>query len=125
MCDEMMVLESAARTATTNSAEIVNLVGARGIALYLDVTAVDATPNISAVSIQVPVGSVWHTLYSFGSLTCGTTGVRAFCVHPGAASAASWTAAPLQGPLPRSFRVSVTHDDVDAITYSLRAEMLP
>jgi len=125
MCDEIMVLQSAARTAPTNSAEILNLMGARGILLYLDVSAVVSTPNLSAVSLQVPVGASWQTVYTFGSLTCATTGMRTFCIHPGAASAASWTAAPLQGPLPRRFRIVVTHDDADSITYSLRADLVP
>ena len=125
MCDEVVLLPSAARTVTANSARVDNVTGAMGIAIYLDVTAVAATPNLSAVTVQVPVGDAWHPIYTFGSLTIATTGVRAFCIHPGAASAASWTAAPLQGPLPRSFRVAVTHDDDDSITYSLRAELLP
>jgi hypothetical protein len=125
MCDEMMVLESAARTATTNSAEIVNLVGARGILLYLDVTAKAASPNISAVSIAVPVGATWKVVYTWGSLSIADVSQSTFCVYPGAASAASWTAAPLQGPLPRRFRVTVTHDDADSITYSLRADLVP
>jgi hypothetical protein len=118
-------LESAARTATTNSAEIVNLVGARGILLYLDVTAKAASPNISAVSIAVPVGATWKVVYTWGSLSIADVSQSTFCVYPGAASAASWTAAPLQGPLPRRFRVTVTHDDADSITYSLRADLVP
>lgn len=122
--DEVVVLPSAARTASTNSDELTNH-GQRGIALYIDVTAV-SSGSISTVAIQAPNPSgTWTTLYSFGTLSIGSTGTHALCVYPGAASAASWKSAPLQGPLPRRFRVAVTNADSNSITYSVRADLLP
>lgn len=98
---------------------------ARGLALYLDVTAVAATPNISAVAVQASFpGGLWRTIASWTGLSISGVSQNAFLLYPGAASAGGWTAAPVQGVLPSQYRVAVTHDDADSITYSLEAEEL-
>lgn len=122
--DAVTVLASEARTATATSEVVRNGLGARGVMLLLNVTAQTDTPNISALALQVKVGSTWTTVYSFTGLTINAAGQKTFLIYPGAASAAGWTAAPLQGPCPGEFKIVVTHDDADSITYSLTAEFL-
>lgn len=122
--DEITVLTSAARTASVNSEEFRND-GQRGIAIYIDVTAA-SSGSITTVAIQAPNPSgTWETIYSFGTLGINAQATHALCVYPGAASAAGWLSAPLQGPLPRRFRIAFTHADGNSITYSVRADLLP
>lgn len=121
--DANTILGSEARTATATSGTITNAVGL-GMILKLDVTAVTATPNLSAIAVEMAVGSGWLKVYEWTGLTIATVSKSAFLLYPGAASAGSWTAAPLQGVCPRTFRVVVTHDDADSITYSLDAEFV-
>lgn len=122
--DALPVLASTARTATATSAAFRNGRSARGMMLLLNVSAVTATPNLSAIAIQVKVGSTWTTIYSWTGLIIATTGQRTFLLHENNADAASWTAAPIQGPVPYEMKVVVTHDDADSITYQLDAEFL-
>lgn len=88
---------------------------ARGIALWLNVSAIGGTAAITTIAIQGKdlISGSYLTMYSFGSLAITSTGLRGFLIYPGAASAASWTAAPLQGPIPRVWRVVTTLTGTD------------
>jgi hypothetical protein len=122
---EQIAIPSAARTAAATGATLTNN-WAKGLALLVDVTAVGGSPgSITSVNVQVLIGTSWKTIYAFTSLTLNVIGQSAFCIYPGAASAASWTAAPLQGPVPRHLRVTTTHADANSITYSVTAVNLP
>ncbi|MFI0608485.1 MAG: hypothetical protein ACH37Z_11450 [Anaerolineae bacterium] len=124
MIDEQLILPLEARTTTAmGTSAAFRARAGRGLVLLIDVTAKASTPNISAVAIQVkgPAGT-WATVYTWTGLTIADAGLFKFCVYPGAASAATWTAAPLQGPIPaRDLRVVLTHDDTDSITYAVAA----
>jgi len=119
---EVIVLASAARTGDTNSADQVNY-NARGIALLLDVTAVGSPAGqIDAINVQAKIGSNYVTVYSFGTLTINATGQHAFLVYPGAATAGSWKMAPVQGIIPKNWRIQIDHaNETDSITYSIVA----
>ena len=119
---EAIVLASAARTGDTNSADQVNY-NARGMAILLDVTAVGSPAGqIDAINVQAKIGSNYVTVYSFGTLTINAAGQHAFLVYPGAATAGSWKAAPVQGIIPRNWRLQVDHaNETDSITYSIVA----
>jgi hypothetical protein len=115
---EVTALSSAERTGDTQSSDLTNY-GWAGIAILLDVTAVDSG-QIDAITVQAKVGSSYVDIYSFSSLTINSTGQSAFLIHPGAVDAGSWTAAPLQGVIPRNWRLSVDHaNETDGITYSI------
>lgn len=119
---EAIVLASAARTADTDSADQINY-NAKGLALLLNVTAV-SSGQINGLLIKARVGSSYVTIYQFTSLAISTTGQRAFLIYPGAASAGSWTAAPLQGVIPRNWRLTVDHNDANSITYDVVASYI-
>ena len=120
---EFTALSSAARTTTTSSSELTNRNG-RGIAILLDVTAV-SSGQITGIDVRVPLPSgAFATIYSFGTLSITTTGQRAYLIYPGAASAGSWTATPIQGPIPRRFVVRVNHQDSNSITYSVTVSVI-
>jgi len=121
---DITALASGARTATTTSASLTNY-NARGMTIQLDVTAVGAPAGtITLIEVLTLVGTTEVVLYSFDIVDLGAIGTRHLLVYPGAASAASWSVAPLQGPVPRTFRIRATHLDANSITYSIVCSMI-
>lgn len=111
---EGTALASAARTASTQSADIVNYNG-RGVLVFVDVTAVTATPSITvAIEGKDPVSGKYFTLLTGAALTAVST--QLLVVYPGVTETAN---ADVATPLPRTWRVNVTHADADSITYSI------
>lgn len=120
---EFEALPSAARTATTNSGDLTNP-GARGAMIFVDVTAFAATPDVD-VSVEGKDPSSGNYVI-LGVSTAGitdVTGVGTYCyiiypedlTIPGSAEPLDlWTL-----PLPRTWRVVMTHNDADSITYSV------
>jgi hypothetical protein len=123
---EDIALPSVARTAAATGALLTNM-QARGILLLVDITAVGGSPgSITSVNVQAQIGANYKTIYAFtGLTTLNAVGQFAFCIYPGAASAGSWQAAPIQGPMPRHFRVTTTHADANSTTYSVTVVYLP
>jgi hypothetical protein len=125
LTQEAIALPSVARTAAATGATLLNQ-GARGILLLVDITAVGGSPgSITSVNVQALICTSWKTVYAFTGLTLNSISQAAFCIYPGAASAGSWQAAPLQGPIPRHFRVTTTHADANSTTYSVTVVYLP
>lgn len=116
---EETILASAARTATTNSADFTNY-NSKGAQFIVDVTAIAATPSIT-VNIQGkdPVSSNYYTLLT--SVAISTVSTTILKVYPGIGAVANSAASDI---LPRTFRVSVTHADADSITYSIGAALV-
>lgn len=113
---EATVLASAARTTTTNSADLVNH-NACGVIVTIDVTAVTATPSVTfAIQYKDTLsGQYKQILISAAISTVSTT---TLVVYPGVTAAANLAAS---HPLPRVWRVVATHGDADSITYSVSA----
>ena len=113
------ILSSAARTATTSSADFTNL-NARGGHFFVDVTAVTATPSI-VVNIQGkdPVTDTYYNILVATAITA--TGTAVLKVYPNGTAIAGGAASDV---LPRTYRVSVTHADTDSITYSIGASLV-
>lgn len=107
-------LASAARTATTNSSDLTNY-DARGVRVWVNVTAVTDTPSIT-VSIQDkdPISGTYTSILTSAAIT-GVSLTR-LTVYPGMTAAANVAASE---PLPRTWRVAATHADADSITYSV------
>ena len=116
---EETILASAARTATTNSADFTNY-NARGAHFIVDVSAIAATPSIT-VTIQGkdPISSNYYDILVSSALTA--TGTTILKVYPGIGQVANGAASDI---LPRTFRVSVAHADTDSITYSVGAALV-
>lgn len=112
-------LASAARTASTNSADLVNY-NHQGAHFIIDVTSVTDSPSITpTIEGKCPVSGVYYTILTGSSInSVGTTVLK---VHPGIAGVANAAANDI---LPRIFRISVAHADTDSITYSVGVNLV-
>jgi len=116
---EVTVLASAARTSTISSADQTNHNG-RGVRVYVNVTAVAATPSIVVtVEGKDPVSGVYTEILASAAIT--GTGMTVLAVYPGCAAVANAVA---NVALPRTWRVTATHADTDSITYSVGASVI-
>jgi hypothetical protein len=123
---EVTVLDSEERTATTTSADIVNLgenLNVKGAYVFLDVTGVETTPLVT-LSIQAidPVSGDYATVFA---ATTGVSSTVTYLVYPGVGSATDGISQTRSYPLPAGWRVSVAHQDADPITYSVGALLIP
>lgn len=111
---EGTALASAARTTSTQSADLTNYNG-RGVRVWLDVTAITATPSITlAIEGKDPASGKYKTMLTGAAVT--TVSTNEYVVYPGVTETANVDAST---PLPRTWRVNVTHGDADSITYSV------
>jgi len=122
------LLASAARTATTTSADQTNKgenLNVRGVLVTLDVTAITATPSIT-LSIQAkdPASGKYEALLT-ASAAVTATGTHSYLVYPGAGSASGDVTQVAGFVLPNTWRISVAHGDTDSITYSAGGMLLP
>lgn len=115
-----IVLTSAARTATVDSATFQNY-NARGAHFVINVSAITATPSI-VVKIQgqdpANLTSFYDILVSSAITTTGTTILK---VYPGISTIANAAASDI---LPWGWRVRVEHADTDSITYSVAGNLV-
>lgn len=111
---EVAALASAARTASVNSADLVND-NARGVRIVIDVTALALTPSVifTVVGKDVLSGKYTAILTSAAITAVGTT---TLIVYPGVTPAANLA---VSHPLPRLWRLEAAHGDADSITYSV------
>jgi hypothetical protein len=113
--DNITVLASAARTTTQTQADQTNY-NHRGILVVLDVTV----PGTGSITVEIdgkdPVSGKYYALLTGAAVTTTTTNV--YRVYPGLTAAANATASDV---LPRTWRVKVTHNNANSITYSVGA----
>jgi len=117
----MVILPSAARTATPTIENFTNSGRYRGMILVIDVTAAADTPSV-VFTIQgvMPVSTKKYTILASSAITgTGTTVLR---VYPGATAA---TNAAANDVLPAVWTLSAVHADADSITYSVECHLLP
>jgi len=119
---DMTLLASAARTATTNSAPQTNQ-NARGVLVYLNVTAASGTGGLRlAVQAQDPVSGNYININLLPTAVTAT-GLTAYLIYPGSSQAGNLTQA-TAALLPRSWRVQVTANDSSSYTYSVGASLI-
>lgn len=114
---EITPFASAAYTATQTAA--FTNAGARGVILTFDVT-VDPASAIVVLTIeyQDPASSKWEILLTAPAISA--VGTTSYLLYPGASETESSAITLSIGyPLPRSWRVNMTHTDGDSITYSV------
>lgn len=114
-----IVLASAARTATVNSADFSNY-NFKGLHLTVNVSSITATPSI-VVNLQGkdPISGTYYTLLSSTAITA--TGLTVLKICPGIAPIVNRATSDI---LPLTWRVNVTHGDADPITYSIGASLV-
>lgn len=114
---EGTALASAARTATANSADISN-VNARGVMVFLNVTAASGTGGLVVrVQAKDPVSGQYMNINA-APTAITANGSTLYIVYPGSSGtgAAALSTAMV---IPRTFRISVTHNDASSYTYSV------
>ncbi len=125
-----VLLASAARTATTSSANI-SVGNASGVILYLNVSAASGTGGIklrinavdqlsgnavAGYSANTSILAVGQVMLAFGKGLGNINNVTASGVG---------ATATIGFPVPASFRVDVVHSDASSYTYSLNYETIP
>lgn len=100
------IYSSAARTATPTAVTFA-MRHHSTLRLYVDVTAIAATPSITVtVDVQDPASGKWVTVLTSSAIT--TVSTNALTVVTGLAG---------------TVRVTVTHADADSITYTVGAHL--
>lgn len=119
---ETTALASSARTASTNSSDLTNY-NSRGVVLTIDATANTSTAGITvAIKYKCSLSGKYVTLLTSATLFASSaTGTVSLVVYPGATVSANLAAS---APLPRVWRVEVTHGDASSITYSISANYI-
>lgn len=115
---EATLLASASRTATVTSATVTNH-NARGVLLCLNISVAPGAQTLTpAVQWVEPTSAATPTLATFP--TVSSVGTVAYLLYPGAAETVAVTNLETQAlPLPRSWRLVVTHSAAGAWTYSV------
>ena len=117
------VFTSAARTATSTSAEVRSgLAGGeghtKGLALVIDVTAVTSTPSVVFTLEVATGGAAFAVIATSAALTLANT-AACLVIHPDVANDVANFAD--QGPMRTRWRLVATHGDSDSITFSVIA----
>lgn len=109
-------LASAARTATPGAGAVIRHFAAKGITVFLNVTAIGAAPSIT-VSIEAidPINLTTGVALLTSAAITGV-GLTRLVVYPGLLAAANLRA---NDVLPKTFRFNFTHANADSITYSV------
>jgi len=121
------LLSSAARTATTSSADQTNY-NHRGVAVFLNVTANPGGVETLTVSIECKnsLGVTYNAVTTFAAITPAVNAQYIFVLYPGTTGFTATTGMQVQ-PIPlaaRTFRVTVTHSAGGSWTYTLSAQLL-
>lgn len=107
---------SAARAASANGDAMKNRTG-RGVALFLEITAVSGTDPTLDVKLQVrdPVANQWHDLPGAAFAQKTGTGRDTLTVYPGVAETANETVSDV---LPADWRAVATIGGTDTPTFT-------
>ncbi|MBW3622702.1 MAG: hypothetical protein KY468_04755 [Armatimonadetes bacterium] len=112
---EGTALASAARTASTASSDLANA-SARGVLLFLDVTAAGATGGLTLrAQYKDPVSGRYVDINAAPAAVT-TASTTAYVIYPG--STAGGTQA-TSAPLSKTWRINVAHGDASSYTYSV------
>jgi hypothetical protein len=120
----LVLLASAARTATTASAAQTNS-NARGFLLFLDVTTASGTGGLQIQpQVQDPISGNWVS-YSGSSAAVTATGEYLYVLYPSTFSGLSSSVkTSCSAPLPPTWRVQIIAGDSSSYTYSLAAALI-
>jgi hypothetical protein len=116
-------LASAARTATTASADI-SAAGARGVLAVIQTTTTDATLNLN-LGVAFLISGQPYAICSSGNFAVASTLFRVLILHPELTTAGSaiagytWTGNTCEGAVADTFRLVVAHSSANTITYSV------
>lgn len=111
------LLASAARTATTSSADQVNY-NNRSLYVFFSITAVPGIESVTlTVAVKDPIAGTYETILSGAAETA--TGTKCYLVSPGIGVAAGGVDVVSGYPVPRDYRITVTHSASGSFSYSV------
>jgi hypothetical protein len=115
----VILLPSAARTATLSTASMINS-KYTGVMVYIKCTAIVSAPSVVPVIEALDTASGdWIPLVTGAAITSVST--KLLKVYPGLVAAANLT---VNDVLPALWRVTLTHGNANSITYSVGASLL-
>lgn len=114
---EFTILASAARSATL-SIDLVRPVGARGLVIWFDVTAVPGadTVTLSLIGRDVLTTGKTKTIAGFTAIAAATTAL--YQVYPSGSLSGSYTQS-VAAALPINVRATITHSAATSFTYAI------
>lgn len=125
------LLPNEARIATTVTPDVVAIAGQRGVLLTLDITKAPAAADVLTLQLEAkdPASGKYLPITTFAASKKGEElgggATLGFTVYPGGLETAATANHEVQGlPLPRKFRVKVTHSGAGSWTYSVGASPL-
>jgi hypothetical protein len=120
---EATLLASAARTGTTTTADQQN-VDWRGAIAWLNVTAASGTGGLVLRWAGKDPISGTYTLLNSAPTAVIATGMVFYVIYPTSYANSNATQAVAYPPLPRTWRIQVTHGDGSSYTYSVGLSLL-
>ncbi len=116
--EEIVALASAARTADTNSSDIVNYNG-KGVIMFINMTVAPGADNVTFnLQVKDPVGGGYHTIMSSAALT--DIALTVLAAYPGSADVKTKYSTGFNDiVIPRVLRVNADHDSSTPTTYSV------
>lgn len=111
---DVSLLASAARTTTQTGADTTNYNGV-GILITVDVTSAGTgsiTPKIQGKDANGIYFDIWTAAAAITA-----NGTKTYAIHPGSATAGNLTEA-IQQFVPRTFRIVITANNANSVTYS-------
>lgn len=124
-----VILASAARTSTTTSTPV-DWAKARGVLLYINITAASGTGGLSVFpEYQDPVSLAWNRLWNYPATAARLTSNGLYLavvgdgygVQSGGVIQGGFVSAPLGSVM----RITVNHGDASSYTYSVGYELIP
>ena len=112
---EYEYLASAARTATPTVDDIVVPYG-KALTVVIDITAGAATPAVTPAIVGVTDTDIVYTVLTGAQIVSTSAAVVVMRVGAGITDVSNLGSSI---PLPKKFRVSMTHADSDSLTYSV------
>ena len=119
---DLTLLASAARTTTTTSADQTNQ-NARGVVVYVNVTAASGTGGLQlAIQGKDPVSGGYKTLNTLPTAITAT-GLYVYELYPGCSTTGNLAAVYAQ-VLPRTWRIQMNAGDGSSYTYSIGCSLI-
>ena len=117
---EVTLLASAIRSTTTNSPDQTNY-NARGVVLYVNVTAYTLGSLTPRIQLKDPVSGTYGDAW-IADTAIGATGLYIYQVYPGVGGDVEGVMREFNSMvLPRTWRATIIHGTGDNITYSVAA----
>lgn len=115
---DISLLASAARTATTSSADQINYNG-RGVMVFLNVTVASGSGGLTLTITWKDSISANYVALNAAPTAVTATGQFLYVLYPGIGTAAGGVTQNTSQGLPRTWRATVTHGDASSYTYSV------